>query len=76
MTLRTFGSWLLAFVIPAILWSVYVYASRMTRTFSPAADLSVLAVAVAVGVVGTLILYRAPGSGCSPRWPMRSSPVG
>ncbi len=61
MTLRTFGAWLLVIVIPAIIWSAYVYASRMTRTFSSATDFSVLALVVAVGVAGMLILNRAPG---------------
>jgi hypothetical protein len=61
MKLKTLGAWLLIFVIPAIIWSAYVYASRTTRTFSSATDFSVLALAVAVGVVGMLMLYRAPG---------------
>jgi hypothetical protein len=61
MKLRAIGTQLLIFVVPAIIWSVYVYASRMTRVFSPVTDYSALAAALAVGVVGTLILYRAPG---------------
>jgi hypothetical protein len=61
MKLQKLTAWLLIFVAPAIIWSVYVYASRMTRIFSPTTDYSALALALAVGVVGVLILYRAPG---------------
>lgn len=61
MRVQTTGSWLLAFVIPAILWSAYVYVSRMTRLFSPLTDYSVLATVLLLGVVGILLLYRAPG---------------
>ena len=62
MKLQTLVAWLLMIVVPAIIWSVYVYTSRLTRTFSTVTDYSALAVAVAVGTVGVLILFRSTRS--------------
>lgn len=63
-SLRTTFGWLLAAVLPALGWSAYVYLSRMTRIFSPSSDITALALAVLLGLLGVLMLTRAG----STRW--------
>lgn len=59
-TRRLIG-WALVLGVPALTWSGYVYVSRMMRSFSPAADFAALAVSVAIGALGIVLLYRVPG---------------
>jgi hypothetical protein len=58
MRIQKLIAWFLIIAAPAITWSAYVYVSRMIRTFGPAMDYSVLALAVAAGVAGILLLPR------------------
>lgn len=61
MNANRFVGWILTLLVPAIAWSAYVYVSRMIRSFSHATDLTALALSVAIGVVGIVLLNRAPG---------------
>ena len=60
MNSRKLFAWLLALVAPTVLWSSYIYLSRMTRSFSAVTDYVVLVVMVAIGLSGVLLLAR-PG---------------
>lgn len=55
-------SWFLAVILPALVWSAYVYISRMIRSFSDVMDISALAISVAIGVIGVIMLFRTPKS--------------
>jgi multidrug transporter EmrE-like cation transporter len=47
-------------VLPGLLWSAYIYLSRMTRNFTEASDYSVLGLALVVGMVGVFLLFQTP----------------
>lgn len=52
--------WLLVLVVPGVILSAYLYASRTTRVFSATSDYSALAASIAVGLLGIFILVRPP----------------
>lgn len=53
--------WLLVLVLPGLVLSAYLFASRTTRHFSEMTDLTALAISVALGLIGVFILVRRWG---------------
>lgn len=58
MSLRRLLGFVLMVLLPGVMWSAYIYYSRMTRNFTLGTDYTVLGLALAIGVVGVLLLFR------------------
>lgn len=59
--MRQVAGWALLLVAPAVVLTAYEYISRTTRNFTLASDYGAIAVALAIGLSGLLLLVRTPG---------------
>lgn len=62
MKLHKIFGWLLMLVIPALAWTAYLYATRMTRAYDALLDYGVLMFMLIVGIAGVWVAFSSPRS--------------